>query len=407
MLSRASAVVAISLGLVAFASPTALGQAPDRAAFALRATAMGTQTLYEIRGALPIDQLVESSSLFAEAHLERSRSASLAAAPDPGSTVLSAPGLINGFSGGKTNVPDYPLAASAEYPLTPNSTKDAGTVHLVARAAADGADSLASQSGTSGGVASGTADTVSGSDGRLHARAVSSATDLVVSSGAVSIGSITSVVDLAIGDSGPEIVENRTTITDLVVGGVPVAVGDHGVVVADQPVDIRAAAGVLDQLPAGMTIRVAGPVEQKTDRGLEVTSGSLVIEVPAEVQNHPSTLRLVLGQANAAVSATDAVAAPGVPATLSRPAPAAAALFSSAVAPSSNALVAAPATRAAAVASRPSPRVVGATPTLIDFRPVYLWLVALGVAAVRLQRWALVQARGRRQVSDLRPLWRW
>ncbi|MEY2455094.1 MAG: hypothetical protein QOJ67_3740 [Acidimicrobiaceae bacterium] len=416
MLRRAGAAGAFGVALIlaVITAPSARGQAPERAAFALRATATGTQVLYTLRGALPIDQLVESSSLFAEAHLEQSRSTSLSAAPDPGSTVLSAPGLIDGFSGGKTDVPGYPLAASAEYPLTPESTKDAGPIHLVANAVADGANSVASQSGASGGAATGTADTGSADDGRLRARAVSSASDLVLANGAVSIGSVSSVVELAIGDAGPEIVENRTTVTGLLVGGVPVDVGDHGVVVADQPVDVGAVTGVLDQLgaPGGMTVRVVGPIEQQTDRGLEVTSGSVVIEVPGEVQGHPSTLRVVLGQANAAVSANDAVAASPVPATPSAPAPApapaAAALFSRPAGPSSNSLLAAPATRPATASSpAPASRAVATTPTAIDFRPVYLWLVALGVAAVRLQRWALVQARDRRQVSDLRPLWRW
>lgn len=415
MLRRVAVAGVISggLALATFAGPAARAQAPERASFALRAAATGTQVLYEIRGALPVDRLVEGSSLFAEAHLERSRSTSVAAAPDPGSTVLSTPGLIDGFSGGQTDVPDYPLAARAEHPLTPDASAGAGAVQLVAHADAAASDSAASQSGADGGAATGTAETGRADDGRLRARAVSTASDLVFGGGAVSVGGVNSVVELAVGDAGPEVVENRTTVTDLRIGGVPVTIGDDGAVVADQPVDVGSAAGALDQLgaPTGMTVRVVGPVEEQTDRGLEVTSGSLVIELPAEVQGYPSTLRLVLGQASASVSAIDAVALPAVPVTPSRPAPAAAVLFSPAAGPGGGLLsmpgpppaVVSPAGPVSTSGTTP----VGAAPTPIDFRPVYLWLVALGFAAVRLQRWALVQARVRRQVSDLRPLWRW
>jgi hypothetical protein len=405
----------IALGLVIGAVPLAIPPAvaqerADYAHFALHARATGTQVLYAVPGLLPVDPLVEASSLFAEAILERSRSTSLAAAPSPGPTVLSVPGLVDGFTGGGTDLPEYPLAVRAEHPLAPEGAAAVGPLVLDARADDDGADSRARASSALGGDVSAIASTRADADGRLQVRAESAVSNINILEGLITIGAVRSVVVVRFDAGNAEVVENRTAVGDVRIAGIEVSVGDGGLVVADQPIDLGPVLGLLGQQgdATGLQIRVLAPTENRTETGVVATTGSLVVELPGDLLGQASTSRLVLGEALASASAREraAGAAPGAtnPALGSvRPAPAGASLFSTppvAVAPPTIARVpATPLVPAVVPASSP------ADP--IDFRSVYVWLVALGISALLLQRWTLAQARGRRQVSDLRPLWRW
>jgi hypothetical protein len=399
-------VAAAVLSVAGGASSRAAEEPPSFSQYSLRASATGVSVLYEIKGLLPIDQLVEGASLFSESQVGPSWSTSLAAAPYPGSTALAAPGTADGFAG--TDLPDYPMAARAESPVTPHDDRSAGAATIVADAEPGRATATAGSGAAETGVHARTE--VLAADG-LRAHGESSSQQLVLADGALSVGSVRSVVSVEVRGGEIAITENRTVVSDVAVLGTPVVVGNDGAIVADQPIDLSGAdpaAAALEQ--AGVRLRVVAPEIVERDHGISVVSGALVVESIGDVQGRPSRFRVVHGGVRVDVDATPAARAPLPVVVLPHAtdaAPPVASVTASAV-PVAHAPAVSPprstpaAARAAPIAVMPAAAI--AAP--IDFRPVYPWLVALGVAALALQRW-LSAARRRPASSDLRQLWRW
>jgi hypothetical protein len=378
---------------------------PSFAQYSLRANSTGVSVLYQIKGLLPIDQLVEGASLFSESQVGSSWSTSIAAAPYPGSTAMSAPGTADGFAG--TDLPDYPMAARAEAPLTPHDDRSAGASTMVADAEPGHATATAGNGAGDTGVQ--TVTEVAAGD-VLRAHGVSTSQGLAFADGALTVGSVQSVVSVEVRSGEIAVTENRTLVSDVAVLGTHVVVGNDGVVVADQPIDLSGAdpaAAALEK--AGLRLRVVAPEIVRRDHGISVVSGALVVESIGEVQGRPSTFRVVHGGVRVDVDATPA-ARRTLPVVVL---PQSTSTAPSAIAGSPTSTADhAPATsspRAASTPTRTTPITVTpavATSVPIDFRPVYPWLVALGVAALALQRW-LSATRRRPSSSDLRELWRW
>lgn len=412
---RGVAAVLVAVGIAGWVVSPARAQTPSTfTTFSLRATATGAAVLYEVRGLLPIDRFVEISSIFSESYVGPSSATGLAAAPHPGATLLTVGSTFDGFSG-VTDMPDYPLAAGAEAPLTPEADASAGPMQLVAHAVPGSSDATARFASSDNGGVRATSETVA-SDG-LRARGTSRSQGLSFADGAVTVGDVESVVELAFRDGTATIVENRTVVSNLRVLGTPVIVGDDGVIIADQPIDLTGAQPAASALEAqGVQVRVVAPTVDHDHTGITVTSGSLVVETAGEVQGSPSTFKVVYGGVVVDLDARPGTAPAALEPSARRQA------FGSVGGPDATDQRIAASTvevgnNGEATPGRPADTdtgtsISGLAPAVsvaepLDFRPVYPWMAVIGLAALLLQRWAVSASQRQEKASDLRHLWRW
>lgn len=297
----------------------------------LHALADGVTVDFNLRGFLPIEDLVGLSSITSEAHFGAGRSDSLAALPDPGDLILTLPGTLSALAG-VSGLPDYPAAASADHPATPvhdvQIAPDAGlgVGRLHAEAAEDGASAFAHvghQVDTVGllpsfsvGTIRTTARTTQINADTLEAVATTSISDLDLLGGLLSIDSVTSEVSATVEDDRPTARVSKVTVAGATIAGVPIGITDQGIVALGSP---TALAPVVDTLVApllslGIQVRTTPSSVEVGDRTATASGGGLSIRVPIDVQGYPGVLDVTFGRALAELEVSersDGGASPG------------------------------------------------------------------------------------------------
>lgn len=379
------ALLLVSSAALAGRVVVAAGATPGPPSFRAAASAEGVRASVIAEGAPVTNHVVDAASPLAQASLDStSGSAALGSVAYPGDLVVTAPGLLAGFSGGQTSdlVPPYPLIAVAGSTTTPKSAVDVPGASM--RAAADGRHADASAA-TGAGTEAGSAATVG-----VSATVIAGEDDVVTSSASSDVSSVR-IGPLVLGrlaaDSvtvrGPDAEVTRESsfeVTGVSIEGIDVRITSEGLMVADTalPIPVSAVQTVLDG--AGISLRWIE--EEETEDGI-VSAGlvvTMVQDLPAVVT--PATFAFTFGRAAASVS-TVSLPAVGldVPGTGAAPPtrPSAGGPTQSSVAPSP--AVAAPAAPAPAAPTQPASLVrTGAAP-LFDLTTFYLVLMVAAACA--------------------------
>jgi hypothetical protein len=442
VLGAMSVVAAVTL-----VGPGAGGQANDGtdtgyAYYLLRATGQGVVAGFTVSGLLPVDDLVALSSVTAEAKFGSNGSSALAAMPDPGDLIRTLPGTLSGLTGVE-GLPAYPAAAAAEYPAVPDDdvqfAPDGGVGAGRLTAHADETVAAATAATTnivdvvgllpSFSVGSIKATTTSSKlrDGAFRSVATTTVSDVRLLGGLLRIDHITSEVTTELVDGRPSAQASKVDVSGAEIAGQPVGITDRGIVALGQSVALAPVVSSLASPLAdrGIAIHTTPASESVGDGEATATGGSLVIEMPIEVQGRPGRFTLTLARAESHLEVSgDAGGAPdvlgavaegggdfGAPLDASALAPLPA---SSAAADTAEALTSAsPGASADADAGRndagaapASPRAMAAVSSVWDTRPLYR-ATALGALLMLVMRRFLRRDVTRDARSSLRPLWRW
>jgi hypothetical protein len=307
----------------------------------------GVRVFFDIVGFLPVTPALSLSSVSAEAFVETTRRTAVALLPDPGGTVVAAPGLAAGLVG-IPNIPGYPLIARADDPFTPTAeaspVQGSGVGTIRAEASADRASALA-RAGRVGAGDGATGlqpvDDLVGSllgqlgvdlDGplidlgavevhveeqrtapsTLRAEATSTLSGLSLLGGLVRIASVethaAARLDGASAVADPPSVE----VAGVTVAGIPAAITERGLTLAGSSSPLGGLLAPLTDplLQQGLAIKLA-PSEHHADGATAgAKSGGLSIEVTSAYQGYPVVLRITLGEVRASVQGTGARPAP-------------------------------------------------------------------------------------------------
>jgi hypothetical protein len=321
------AAVARSLSAVALLT-VMLGHPAAGAGAAGSATsdAAGVVVLVEAQGVPVTSSLVDAGGPRAQATFDSvGTSRAFASFPYPGETVVSAPGLIAGGSGGRVPAPPaYPFFVSSSHPVSPDAKTGDGPVILQAHSTA-----TASTATAAGGLATdvATAARVLSSaaarqpDGQDAVEASAAAVVEGFAAGPLRIGQIvsTAVARRAGGDG----LEKQSSLSaeGIMVGDVAVALTRDGLTVADTTAPLPSPAAVTDRLrAAGISVTYLEPVE--SDSGVVAAGIDVAITsaVPGPVSS--VTVHYVLGRAAAHAATISALPPLGPTPDLTPPAPA-------------------------------------------------------------------------------------
>jgi hypothetical protein len=293
------ALVASSVALAVRDTPAA-AQAPI--SFRASASAEGVRTGVVAEGGPVTNQVADAASPIAQAAVDSTAgSTALGSVAYPGDLIVTAPGLVAGFSGGQTSgaIPPYPLIAVAGSTTSPESSAEAPGTSM--HAAADGrhAEAVATSGADgSGSTITATADVVVGDDDGITATASSDASSVTI--GPLVLGRVAarSVVRRA---PGADVTREATfEATGITVAGIDVRLTDEGLVLAGTtaPLDASPLQSILD----GAGIAVHSIEEEETEDG--VISAGLVVtksqDLPAAIT--PATVTYTFGRAAASVS---------------------------------------------------------------------------------------------------------
>ena len=437
--------VGITASVLCLVPSSGAAQTPTAglSSFVVRATALGVTARETSIGAVPAgaDVVVVASSL-AEAELTSASSTGLAALPYPTEQVLSVPGAAAGL-GGIPAPPGYPLVARADHPFTPQAaatpqgqpgatvTATADERHAVAvadgPAAAIPSDQLtvppeAGDTLLSVGQVRTHATATRLDDGALEVVATSRLSDVAMLGGTFRAGQVTALATLVLRDGKAEPGRSEVAVGDATLADAPVGVTGEGLVLGPQSVPLSPVATSVNGgiRAAGIEIFVTPATQEVDGATAHVRSGSVRLRLTTELHGFPLVVELDLGGTEVS---SDAVADAGsglevaplsdapaaavdatVPAAFPEltPATSATGAIDGFAAPSG--AVAAPASAATTLGGGTSFTPVGST--TLDFRPVYVWLVLLGGAALVARRLAL-RGNPSRTGPVLSDLWRW
>ncbi|HET7654981.1 MAG TPA: choice-of-anchor P family protein [Acidimicrobiales bacterium] len=422
--------------------PGAGGQAADDATdagyayYLLRATGQGVVAGFTVNGLLPVDDLVSLSSVTAESTFGSNGSSALAALPDPGDLIRTLPGTLSGLTGVE-GLPPYPAAAAAEYPAVPDDevqfAPDGGvgagrlTAHADETAAAataattDIVDVVGLLPSFSIGSIRATTTSSKLRDGAFRSLATTTVSDLRLLGGLLRIDQVTSEVTTELVDGRPSATASKVDVSGAEIAGQPVGITDKGIVALGQSV---ALAPVVSSLTApiadrGIAVHTTPARESVGDGEATATGGSLVIEMPIDVQGRPGRFTLTLARAESHLEASGDDATPDVLGTVGdiggglgapldgtalAPLPAGSVAIDASGPPSpSTDLAAGPADAPRAATA---PGAVAAVSSVWDTRPLYR-ATAVAALLMLVMRRLLRRYTTRDARSSLRPLWRW
>jgi hypothetical protein len=242
----------------AAAAPAAQGSLGN---FTAVASAEGTRTTVLASGAVLTDTVADAGSPVAQAQLDSlGGSAAFGSVLYPGDLVVTAPGLVAGATGGKANLPAYPLIASASTNGAPSSKMDAPGSSAQADASPTHATgrSTNGSSTQAGGTATVTskADAVVDDAGSVSVTAGSDITSFTV--GPLTLGSVQSTARAVLSTDGRVTKAATFDASAATVAGAPVTITPKGLN-ASAPLQ-----SILDR--AGISVRYLD--QQETDGGI-------------------------------------------------------------------------------------------------------------------------------------------
>lgn len=319
LLLWASVLTVAMLALVGRVSAT---PTDSPASFRAVASSEGIRTTVSARGAPLSDRVLDSASPLAQVELDSARgTTALASALYPGDLVVTAPGLVAGFTGGDASgvVPEYPLIAIAGSTTQPESRADGPGTSMQASTDSRRATAVVTTGtgATDSGVRSSiVTDAEALIDDNGEVRAAGSTDVNGITIGPLSIARVLSHAQATLGTDGDLTRTSSFEITGISVAGIAAKLTPDGLVVADTttPLASDALQPILDD--SGLDVDVIQ--EERTDDG--VVSGGLTItrsqELPGAVT--PATVTHTFGRVAVHLSTT------ALPASVAAHAPSAA-----------------------------------------------------------------------------------
>jgi hypothetical protein len=298
----------------------------------------GVRIHFDVVGFLPVTPALSLGSVTAEAFVESTRRSAVALLPDPGGTIVSAPGLAAGLVG-VPNVPGYPLIARAEDPFVPSAeaspVQGAGLGVIRAEASADraAASARAGRVGAGDGLTGlapvnellgalvdqldlplggplldlGTAqvdvEEVRTGPAQLQATATTRLSGVRLLGGLVRIASIETTAAAALDGATATAEPPTVEVAGVTVAGVPATLTEEGLSLAGSASPLGGLLAPLTDplLEQGLALRVAPSEARVEGTTARARSGGVTIEVTSEYQGYPVVLRVTLGEARASV----------------------------------------------------------------------------------------------------------
>jgi hypothetical protein len=346
-LSRLLAAGASALVLSGLVAPIVRGApAPAPAPvefsfFSANSAGDGVRVFFDVVGFLPVTPALSLGTVTAEGFVESTRRTALALLPDPGGTVVSAPGLAAGLVG-VPNVPGYPLVARADDPFTPHAEASpvlgTGAAVIRADASADRAAALArvvgagSGDGLTGlapvndlvaslvqsaqlpvrgplvdlGAAEVTVEQARPTASSLVATARSRLSGVNLLGGLVRIASIDATATARLDGTTASADPPEVIVSGVTVAGVPAQLTERGLSLAgsNSPLGGLLAPVVDPLLQQGVALRVAPSEATAEGTNARARSGGVVLEITSSFQGYPVVLRVSFGDVRAAVQGT-------------------------------------------------------------------------------------------------------
>jgi hypothetical protein len=303
---RSGAAVGLAIGTLVLASPWRPADAAASGTYSGVADARLLAVGLNLSPPLIFPQLVDAGSSVAQAELSSlGTSTAFASDPYPSGSVVAAPGLVAGLTGGATSglVPDYPLITSSAFPVQPDGRVQAGPIDLQAHSER-ASTRASSRNGLDVAEASVTAD---GDLGEVTVRAQASAAAVNISSllsvdgvrssatakagpdGKVQLSSSFDVVALTIAGQRVPIIDDLITGEGGLLSAAPSILGALLGPLAEQgtTVEILPSTRTSDSITsAGLRIRTRQPVPPDLASGIEFVTFDITIgQVSARVDN--------------------------------------------------------------------------------------------------------------------------
>jgi hypothetical protein len=304
-------------------------------AFAATSGADGVRITLHIQGFPLSDTPVDAGGPTAQASLDSlGNTDGYAALPDPGSLVISVPGLITGLASTGAvglppaqlpTLPSYPLAVTSG-PTAPDVSGGAGPYVISAQSSptattAQAAAGLSLSGAGNASLITASASTTVASDGTVTSTATSDSQGLAI--GPLTIGDVKSVATVTISPDGTVDPTSSLQIGAMQIGGVPVDLGPNGI----------DAAGTTGALPIQATLtsllKTSGlslTIEPTHSTSNSVVAPAVVLTAPVDlsgVGTAPGTMTVTFGGADAtatpaavlggATTTTTAVLPPAAP----------------------------------------------------------------------------------------------
>lgn len=252
----------------------------------------------------------------------------------------------------------------------------------------------------------------------FRSTATSTLSDLALVGGALHIGQLTTIAHVELRDGKATYTTDPVMVSGATLMGTPVGIDEHGISLGPSASSLSPVADAMNQAFAssGFTVHITPAVRKANGTTSSVDSGSLVLSGTSDFQGYPLNYSLQFGGASASINAVgapaDDVAAVddgGLGGTGVAPGVEGASVGNTGDALTGS-LAGAPlgVTGHGRLSTAPGSTtdVTPAAFVRLDFRPVYPWLVALGVAVLLLLRWLKRVDTGAPR-ADIRDLWRW
>jgi hypothetical protein len=286
--------------------------------FAANAAADAVRTIYVVKDAPASDRVVDVGQPAASAKVDTLGSNGLAAAPDPGDTALSGPGLVRGATSSPVP-PDDPLVAQSSDPVAPQSEVNAGPFLLRAAStpttsAAYAFSGAAQSDGASGGSATATANAAHDPvTGATHAEATTTAEAMTFASGTLRIGRVFSRA-LVTQEVGQDLQRSsELTVESMTILGQRVELTPGGLIFPGSTTPLPDGSPLLAALH-DHSIDVHYLAPRDTDDGVVAGGIEIVVTHPTP-SGAPATVTYRFGQAAASGTAGLFVPASGVAST--------------------------------------------------------------------------------------------
>jgi hypothetical protein len=319
----------------------ARGQEAVPPPFTATASALGSQLLVRVPGFIGTDVPFDGGGPTAQVQLDSlGTSKGYAAMPDPGSLVVTLPGLVTGLlaqgAGGLPplpipSLPAYPLSVTSDVNLTPEAAVGSGPYSLRARSAPDvgSATAIAGlEASPLGNVAMVRAESSVVVDGAtVTATAANDVEGLSI--GPLTLGRVRSHATVIVDESGVAKPSSELQIDGASIGGLPIRIdGDSIDLLGSLEIPVPVARIVNDLLHgAGITVELLAAEQTDTS----ATAGAVRISMPfgpidiPNVGSFTGTLAVTLGAASANITAAvedasgveEGAANPGVGSTAS------------------------------------------------------------------------------------------
>ncbi|MBA3652831.1 MAG: hypothetical protein H0W70_01405 [Actinobacteria bacterium] len=298
-IGAAATALAITAALVV--APAMGAAASEPFVFRGTASAEGVRVGVVASGAPLTNHVVDTASPIAQAAVDSTAgSSALASIAYPGDFIVTAPGLVAGFSGGRTSgsIPPYPLVVIAGSDTVPKSHAEAPGSTMQAAADDGSAEGSATTSGGTGATFSASAKVTASAAGIVDANATSTAEGATI--GPVVVGNITARSAASRSTGRPVTRTSSFAAAGITIAGVGVSLTSDGLVLAGTttPLDASPLTAVLAAAGVSVTFVRAEPTEDGiVSAGLIITRSQ---DLPAVIT--PATVTYTFGRAAAAAS---------------------------------------------------------------------------------------------------------